>query len=455
MISTYRLKISNLFEKRNERSQKIIKNILMSVGIKGGSIVIGLLLVPMTINYINPLQYGIWLTVSSIISWMNFFDIGMGNGLRNKLTTSIALGEYDNAKKYVSTTYATLCIISSLLFIIFWFINPHIDWRKFLNIPTSVSDNINLVILIVFSSFCLQFVIQLINTVLTSIHEPAIAGLISFIGQVMLLLTIFILKNTFLPGSLQVLVLALTAVPILILLVASIILYATELKHFAPSLKSVDFKYARNILEVGGAFFVIQIGALILFQTNNIIITKIIGPEAVTQFNVAYKLFSVVIMAFTIIMTPYWSAFTDAFAKKDFLWMKKSMTTLRKIWAFIAIIIVPLIVVISDYLFKIWLNDSVSIPFNLSIAMGLYVIFYTCLSLNCFFLNGVGKLKIQLYLYIIVSVINVPLGIYLGKNFGLQGVVFSNVIIFVAMNVVLWIQTNKVLNNEVSGIWNS
>jgi len=75
-------------------------------------------------------------------------------------------------------------------------------------------------------------------------------------------------------------------------------------------------------LSLGEIFFFIKIGGILLFQTDNIIIIRLFGPEKVTTFNIAYKLFSVIIMGFAIIMTPFWSAFTDAYAKQDFEWIK-------------------------------------------------------------------------------------------------------------------------------------
>lgn len=158
MIKKIKQKIYSFFSEGHSRTILAKKNIAISFFIKGASIVIGLLLVPMTINYVSSMQYGIWLTISSLIGWMSFFDIGMGNGLRNKLAESLALNEFQLAKIYVSTTYACLLIISLGLFVFFCFLNPYIDWQTFLNIPESVKDDISLAVLIIFGSFCVQFV---------------------------------------------------------------------------------------------------------------------------------------------------------------------------------------------------------------------------------------------------------------------------------------------------------
>jgi len=111
--------ILGLVTKGHERSVKAKKNILASFVIKGLGIAISLVLVPLTINYINPSRYGIWLTLSSIVGWFSFFDIGFGNGLRNKLAEAKAKGEEELAKIYVSTTYAILSIIIVLCWYFF------------------------------------------------------------------------------------------------------------------------------------------------------------------------------------------------------------------------------------------------------------------------------------------------------------------------------------------------
>ncbi len=453
MIQALKYKMAGLLKKEDQRSQQVVKNIVMSFGVKGGSILIGLMLVPLTINYVSPVQYGIWLTISSIVSWMSFFDIGMGNGLRNNLTAALATREYKKAKKYVSSTYMILSIISLCLLLLFAIINPFIEWRQFLNIPATVTENISFAILIVVASFCVQFVVQLINVVLTAAHEPAVAGFISFLGQLGVLGIVFLLTK-WVPGNLIILVTVLTTMPIVVLIAANIFFYKTKFRFIAPSLSFVDFSYLKNIFSTGGSFFIIQLGALILFQTDNIIITKFIGPTAVTEFNVVYKLFSVVIMGFTILMTPYWSAFTDAFTKSDFQWMRSSVKRIRRTWLITSMMVIPLLALCSDYLYKLWIGDAVSIPQNLTYAVALYTIAYTGMSLNSYFLNGIGKIKLQQYLYIVGCFVNIPLGIMLAKRMGTAGVVLANVAVMAVMMTILWIQSNKILKGSANGLWN-
>ena len=103
--------ILNYFTKGDDRTLKVKKNILLMLLYKGGSILISFLLVPLTINYVDSECYGIWLTLSSMIAWMSFFDIGLNNGLKNKLAEALAKNDFTLGQKYVSTTYAILALI--------------------------------------------------------------------------------------------------------------------------------------------------------------------------------------------------------------------------------------------------------------------------------------------------------------------------------------------------------
>ncbi len=153
MISLIRLKNKLFFNNGSERSFQVKKNIYISFLAKGGTIVLNLALVPLTIDYVNPVQYGVWLTLSSIIAWFGFFDIGLGNGLRNKLTEAITIGDHQLGRKYISTTYLVLTFISLSLLCIFFLINHFIDWANILNAPVQLAKELSLVSLIVFSIF--------------------------------------------------------------------------------------------------------------------------------------------------------------------------------------------------------------------------------------------------------------------------------------------------------------
>lgn len=181
----------------SSRSIAIKKNIIASLFLKGVSILVSLQVVPLTINYINPTRYGIWLTLSSIIAWLSYFDLGFAHGFRNRFAEAVAKGDMQLAREYVSTTYVVLSLLFSGIFLIAIVINSFVDWSVILNVDAVYSSELNVVFGILVFFFCLNIVASIFTTMLTANQKPALASLIQTLGQVFGFVCIYILTKTF------------------------------------------------------------------------------------------------------------------------------------------------------------------------------------------------------------------------------------------------------------------
>ena len=444
--------ITSKLNKGHQRSVKAKKNILASFLIRGCSIAISLILVPLTIHYVNTTQYGIWLTLSSIIGWFGFFDIGFGNGLRNKFAEAIAKGEHELARIYLSTTYAILSMIIAGILILFFCINPFLNWASILNSPPGMASELSTLALLVFSFFCLQFVLQLITTIITANQQPAKASFFNFLGSLFSLAVIFILTKTT-SGNLIYLGLSLGVTPVLVLTASSLWFYTHDYKEYAPGIKYVRFDLARNLMSLGVKFFVIQIAAVIFYETSNLIIAQLFGPAEVTSYNIAYKYFGIIPMVMGIITAPFWSAFTEAWVKKDTEWIKGTIQKLRLLVVTLSLVTLVMLLV-SNFVYKAWVGKQIIISFAVSATIASYVMLNAWNAIHSQFLNGVGKIKLQLYFALGGSLINIPLAIFLGRTLGIYGVVLSTTLISIVVAIVSPIQYQKIINNTATGIWN-
>ena len=274
--------LKDFFIKGHERSIRAKKNILASLVLRVSSIAISLLLVPLTINYINPSGYGVWLTLSSIVGWLSFFDIGLTQGLRNKFGEAKAKNDDSIAQIYVSTTYAILSIIFFGLWIIFLVGNGFLNWSKILNVSDTMRGEVTILAVIVITYFCLSFVLKVITTILLADQRPAKSSLIELLGQVFSLFFIVILVKTT-EGSLIKLGIALCLSPLLVLIGANFFLFNGIYKKYKPTFASVKFRYAKGLFNLGLIFFLIQFAGIIQYQTANIIIARNFGTDEVTD----------------------------------------------------------------------------------------------------------------------------------------------------------------------------
>jgi O-antigen/teichoic acid export membrane protein len=437
----------------NERTVKVKKNIVLLGIMKVVGILSGLLIVPLTLNYLSPTEYGVWLTLSSIVGWIVYFDVGLGNGLRNRFAEALAVGNTQLARIYVSTTYFLVFLIVSGGLIIFYGINHFLDWQKILQAYSIPFHDLNVLVLIVVVSFCMRFVFSLIGTVLTADQEPGRAGMIEVTINLVSLAAVFCLTKLT-ASSLLTFGIVLSSIVVLVPAIASVWFYSGRYRNVSPSIHLIQLKYAKPLANIGIQFFVIQITALIVFSTSNILIANFLGPAEVTAYNIAFKYFGVVSMIFGITVAPFWSAFTEAFHKKEFDWIKSSTRKLILMWILASIVTIVMLIV-SQPIYHLWVGNKVAVPFALSFAMACYVTISNWNSIFVSFLNGTGRIRLQLYSSIIIGILNIPLAYVLVKylHWGSAGVVAATSICLFIGSIWSPIQYLKLINNTATGIW--
>jgi len=157
-------------------------------------------------------------------------------------------------------------------------------------------------------------------------------------------------------------------------------------------------------------------------------------------------------MIYTIFLSPLWPAFTDAYTKRDYKWMKNIYKKMSMVFVVSAIAVIGMMV-ISPFVYKIWIGEEISIPIIMTIVVGIYMIIHSWDSLQVNMINGIGAVKLQTYITSLGLIIHIPLSLFLGKFIGAVGVVCSMILINILYSVMFTIQINKLLNNKAKGIW--
>ena len=438
----------------DSRSKKMYKNTVAMIGIRGVSMILTLISAPIMLHHVDRADYGVLLTLTSIVGWVGYMDVGLGNGLRNKLPEFLAKGDFHSAKKIVSSCYVTLAIYVALIIVIFLIVSPFIDWLGVLNSPTSDAGEIRGLTNVVFIAFCIQFLFGLINSILFAYQMPAFQSLFTFVGQFVALIALVIQVYVFDVTSVLQIGAVNSIIPPLVLFLGSIGLFRTKLKDIAPSFKLFEFKSVGSILSLGLKFFVLQMITIVLFQANSIIIARVVSPEAVVEYNLAFKYVSLLTMIFTIVITPVWSATTDAYVRKDFAWINKTISLSRKV-CIASIFIGVLMVLASKFVYGMWLGrGSIDISYSTTGLIFLYISFEMLYKVYGTIINGTGKVFAQMILTGIIAIIYIPLAIFLANLCGLSGVLIANVIVFALNYAWSKLQCNKLISQTATGIWN-
>ncbi len=436
---------------KDHRSKEAMVNIGLSGLSRVITIISHLLIVSLTIHYLNQERYGIWLTLSSIIGWITFFDLGLSNGFRNRFAEAKALGNLSLAKQYLSTTYFALSAIVVTAFIVAIITNCFINWSDVLKVSDSYQKELNFVFSVVLTFTSINMIANIFISFLAADQKIGLASIIQALGQLLSLFSVYILSKTT-EGSLTYLALFFSGIPCIVVLLVSVIAFRfSRYKIYRPTYKEVNFKLIRSICNIGVQFFIINICMIFIFEIVNIVISRELGVRQVSVYNITNKYFNVVYMSVIALISPFWSAFTDAYTKKDFTWMKKVYSKLY-IGLSVIFLIHIVMIFISKYCYFIWIGDTMDIPYDVTTAMAISVFVQTYGVINMYLINGIGYVRLQTILYVIFALIAWPLFV-LSCRWGIIGIISIPALVYLTQGIFGNIQLHKIINDKATGIW--
>lgn len=436
----------------DNRSNLIRKNIIISFCIKIWSALVQLLMVPLTLHCLGVYENGLWLTISSLLIWIDNLDIGLANGLRNKLAVHLALGEKIEAQKTVSSTFYMLV----LLFIpIIFLINIWIfcvDTYQFFNVDSDIVNNLNVILHVSAILVCTTFIFKFIGNFYMALQLPAINNALNTLGQTIALLGVVILYVTGI-HSLLCVALINTISPLIVYVVAYPITFYKKYPDLCPHISMVSKSSMKSLATTGIKFFVLQIAGVVLFMSTNILISRFFSPELVTPYQIAYRYFMVLQLIFVIICAPYWTATTDAYKKNDFEWIKKSNKLLDKMMTSL-FIIAFFMVIFARPIYTIWIGDANAVSLPMTVIVAVYVMILVASMRYSYILNGFGTLRLQLIMTIIAAVLYIPLATLVCsyKN-NLNYLLYVMCAVNLPGLLVNIVQYYKIVNRRAKGIW--
>ncbi len=435
-----------------QRSSLLQKNILASFVIKGWSAVIVLLMVPATLHCLGDYNNGIWLTISSLLLWIDNMDIGLGNGLRNKVAEYMAHGECERTRSLISSTFAMLiCIIIPVMLVLLLLIMVGNPYQIFNATPVK-APHLDQVLMMTVILVCTSFVFKLIGNFYMGLQLPAVSNLLIALGQTLALLGTYIVLYS---GSHSLMLIALvnTAAPLLVYMLAYPYTFFYKYPQLRPSFSLIDFKEAKAVVNMGVQFFIMQIASVILFMTSNILISNLFSPEMVTPYQITYRYFSILLVIFTVICMPFWNATTDAYQRNDMDWIRNATRKLRLMIVGIIICLI-IMVVLSDTIYAIWIDHQTVIDIKMSIVMAIYIFILIYSMRYSYFINGIGKLRLQLIFTTAAAILFIPLA-YLATQLSHDIIWFMLVMCLVNIPglIVNRIQFYKLINGKAKGIW--
>lgn len=404
------------------------------------------LTVPVLLDYMGVEYYGVWATIFTILNAAYFMDLGISLGVKNKLTEALAKNELNEAKIYVSTAYFSISFIAIIILSLGFLLVFSLDMQTLFN--TSISEReLRITMLISIVLVVISFVLNIYKSLLQAFQKTFKVELAMAIYQGLVFMQILLLPK-FVEHSLIIIGIVYGVTNILIAFIFSLIFFYKN-KNLFPSYSCFKRDKIKEILGLGLDFFVIQIALIIILTTDNMIITYLIGPEATASYSIVNKVYQPFIIVSTFILSPLWTLYTNAYFNKDIVWIKNTITRLN--YLFIVLVFGLILLYFSfDWIIKIWIPEPLSYSKALLITLSLFVLIKIFGDIYMTFLNGIGQIKLQMWLFVFSAIINIPLSVLFVNYFdlGVTGVIFATCISLLILAIAMPIQAFKILKRK-------
>jgi O-antigen/teichoic acid export membrane protein len=413
----------------NERLRRVGLTATASLAAKAISIIAGLITVPLTVGYLGAERYGIWMTISSIIALLAFADLGLGNGLLNAISEAHGRDDREKAKEYVSSALVLLTIIAAFILLAFSISYPAINWQRIFNISSPIAlKEAGPAMFVFIACFAVNMPLGTIQRVQLGYQEGFANSIWMALGSLLSLMGILLAIS--LKVGLPWLVFAMAGLPALSTLLNGMVLFGIKKPWLTPAISAVKRQAGKKIIRTGFLFFVLQLAVALAYSSDNIVITQILGPAAVTQYAVPMKLFTITPLLIMMALNPLWPAYGEALVRKDYKWIKKTLSRSLLIVIIITSAAAFFLVVFGDAIIHLWVGPSITPSFWLLLGLGIWMVMGTVGNSMAMFLNGANIVGFQVITSIILAVGALILKVVLVGAIGIPGVIWATIIVY-------------------------
>jgi len=394
-----------------------------------------LITVPLTLKYLGNERFGLWMTISSVLAMASFADFGVGNGVLNTVAKAFGKDDMEGVRKAVSSGFAVLNTIAALLLLSFFSIYRFVNWADFFRVYSPQARAEAGPALAVFAAcFALNISMDVVQRVQLGLQQGYRYGLWQLCGSTVGF--IGVLGGIWLHVGLPVLVVALAGAPIFATALNAIHFFGFARPDLRPARKLISQDAISQITRLGGLFFVLQVVSAISFSADNFIIARILGAVNVPEYSIPQRMFSIINLMASMLLSPLWPAYGEAIARGHMAWVRKTLIRSLLIVLTVGGSIAGILLIMAPRFIYWWVGNRIHPPFMLLLGLAIWITMDCCAGAIVTFFNGASAIKLQVITAVVGGPCCLALKIVFVHRFGIMGIPWSTIIVCCLTSVV-------------------
>ena len=419
---------------RKNRTKRLLEAVGSAVLSKGVLVLVNFLTIPIAIRYLGAESFGIWMTISTLLTMLLVLDLGIANSLTNFISEAYARNDREHASRYSTTALAAMTIVAGTLGLIAWVLWPHLRWYSIFHLSSPrLVPSVSHAAAAALSIFLIDLPSRLAVKILGGYQELRTANIFAAAGSIGNLLTIILLVH--LHAGLAAMVAGSAAALVGADILCLFWLIFLHKPWLQPRISHLDRAAARRMMQLGTEFFVLQIAGLVVFNSDNMVVTHYLGPAQVAPYSVAWRLVGYAAIVQSLLTPALWPAFSEAFERDDLQWVRR--TFWRAMWATMgtAFGFAVLFAVLGRWMIRIWATNAAVPSETLMLLMCAWVLISTFMNNTATVLVSKGETRLQAWCSLMAAALNLWLSIELVQRIGTIGVILGTIISYLVVLV--------------------
>ncbi len=390
---------------------------------------------PLAVRYLGAERYGVWVTITSTAVWINLLDLGIANTLTNNISRAYALGDKTAAARYFTNALVLTGGIAAGLGLVLACVFPRINWVGLFNVgpnvgATEVEHTAAVAVVLMLLSLPCGLVSKLLAGYqeLHRINYAACAGAVASICGLAVGIALRVSMPVLFVMSAGCLTFANVGTLVLVV--------AWQKPWLFPRASLIDRSSVKELLDSGWPFFLIQVAAVVVFSSDNLIVSHYLGASEVTPYSVTWRVVGLAAVLQSLIFPALWPAYAEAYAKRDYDWIRRTFLITMKGTVVLNVSCVTLLVLFGRSLIRIWAGSAAVPSTYLLLAMGIWAIVNGFMSVESCLLAALNRIREQAVLSIIAAAVNIALSVALVRHVGAMGVIGGTILSYLIVLVV-------------------
>jgi O-antigen/teichoic acid export membrane protein len=412
-------------DRDRDRTHRVAVATVVGIAARGLTAVALLVVVPLASSHLTAAELGIWTLLVTAVALLGFVDLGLGSGLLTALSSAIGRDDRDRAVRLVSSAMAGMLAVGAGVGLVAVLVLPHVDWASVLGAEPGTATGVDAAVRVFVLLVLAAVPLGVGQRVHLAYQQGWAASAVTAAGSVLAIAMVAVAAAT--DAGLPWFVAAMVGGPVLAYGAETMWVFARSHPDLRPRRALVDRAELVALVRSGVHFFLLALAAAAAYQSDALIVAHRLGADEVARFGVAARLFLLAPTVLTAALLPLWPAYGEAVARGDGAWVRSTLRRSLVGCAALTVTASAVLLVCARPVLRVWAPSVADPPLGLLVALGIWAVVSACSTALGVYLNGVGRIRVQVVLALVMAVANVAASLALVGPLGAAGPVWASV----------------------------